>query len=339
MALVDRLRALPALLRDRPWALWVGYPAFFSLAFFAAFWLTFPSQQLASRVELEAKRALGIQLHVGSARPSLLAGLTLRDVEWVMAEGGTPGEDAPPPPAPVPAAAAPGAGGGAPTPAAAAPAGPPAVKIARATVRMGLINTLRGRRDISFDADAFGGAIDGRFVAGKDEQTITAHLRDVDLAQSPMRSYGLNLEGHVKQLDVEIKTPEGDIQKAEGTVVLKGENLVLQGGEVQHFDLPRIELGSLEGTVEIGGGKADFSKFETKGNDLEAKIEGFVRLASKLGSSTLSGKIKLKPSDGWWTKNESLRSIANMALPAQKDGFRLINVFGQVAKPSFRPQR
>jgi type II secretion system protein N len=132
---------------------------------------------------------------------------------------------------------------------------------------------------------------------------------------------------------------EGDIQKAEGTIALKGEKLVLKGGEVQHFSLPRIEMGELDGTIDVGSGKADFTHFEVKGADLEARIEGFIRLAERTTSSTVSGKIRLKPSDAWWTKNESLKSIANMALPAQKDGYRLINVFGQLAKPSFRPQR
>ena len=35
MPFADRIRALAALLKDRPWATWLGYPAFFSLAFFA----------------------------------------------------------------------------------------------------------------------------------------------------------------------------------------------------------------------------------------------------------------------------------------------------------------
>lgn len=338
MTLVDRIRALAPLLKDRPWARWAGYPGFFLVAFFAFFWLTFPSEQLASRIELEAKRRFDVQLEVGSARPALFSGVVLKDVDWILKDDGTgsrPGKS------PAVAAAAKGEGGGGegggeePAP----PPGPPRVRVDRATVKLGIFNTLRGRTDVSFDVDAFGGEIEGRVIAGEDERTITATAHDVDLARSPIKASGLELEGMLRELTVEVKAEGGDIQKAEGTVLLKGEKLVLEGGEVQHYDLPRIELGELDGAIEIGGGKADFTTFEVKGADLEAKIEGFVRLAAKTTSSTVSGKIKLKPSDAWWAKNESLKSIANMALPAQKDGFRLINVFGQVAKPSFRPQR
>jgi type II secretion system protein N len=89
--------------------------------------------------------------------------------------------------------------------------------------------------------------------------------------------------------------------------------------------------------IPIEAGKATIEALSLQGADLEANVEGgLVRLAPKLSQSTLAGKLKIKPSDDWWTRNEMLKNMANFALPAGKDGFRTITLAGQLRSPCAR---
>ena len=67
----------------------------------------------------------------------------------------------------------------------------------------------------------------------------------MDLARSPAKeAWGLDLEGVLKELAIDVTAEEGDVQKAEGTVLLRGENLVLKGGQVGQEDFfGRVQTG------------------------------------------------------------------------------------------------
>src|SRR5690606_2655070 len=124
------------------------------------------------------------------------------------------------------------------------------------------------------------------------------------------------------------------------TVEIHGEELVLNGGEVQMFELPQVALGALDGRIVFKEGTAEFEEFKIGGKDLEAEIaDGTVRLQPILKNSSITGKLRIKPSDDWWNRNEMLKTAANFALPAGKDGWRTISLYGPISSPKFRPQR
>lgn len=317
---------------QKSWMKWLGYPAFFFLALWLALYLTFPYDALRDRLAVEARNRLATEVQIGSVRLAGFTGLTLRDVSWVADDSRLP-----------PPAAAPEAGGEA---AGDEPAPPPApvadgrVVLDRVTAKAEVLALLRGKKAFTFDVDAWGGNVEGRYETSSDGLAIDAKLRGVDLARSPLRPLaGVELEGRVASADLELTSSGKDLSKATGKFTLKGEELQLKGGDVQGIELPAMALGTLDGNVTIENGKATFETFQLKGQDLEAQVEGFVRLSARLGASTLSGKLRLKPSDEWWNKNEMLKGMANFALPAGKDGWRSVGLYGQLQKPNFRPQR
>ncbi len=313
-----------ARLKGKPWLRWVGYPAFFNLAFTGGIYLTFPYDQLRDRIVSEASRATGMEVEIDKVRLAGVSGLTLHDV--VIGSD----LDAGIPPAAVPEGEE----------AAPVPAGPPRLHLDSVTAKADVLALLTGKRAVKFDVDAFGGDLRGKVVMGDDEQIFTAKARKIDFSQSPLKDFaGLDLVGSVDSLTIDLRSPGQDFSKADGTVEIHGKELVLNGGEVQMFELPKIALGTLDGRIEFKEGVADFEEFVIKGDDLEARLEGNMRLMPVIKQSSLTGKLRLKPSDDWWNRNELLKSAASFALPAGKDGWRTISVFGQIDKPNFRPQK
>jgi type II secretion system protein N len=327
----------------RSWTRWLGYPAFFGAAFWLCLYATFPNDALRDRIAAEARQRLGTEVQIGSVRLAGISGVTLRDVSWVADDAAASA---------APAAAAPAGENekaedekaeGEAAPADAKPATPAhdgRVVLDKVTAKAKLFSLLAGNQAFTLDIDAWGGNLSGVYEAGEENLTVRAKLTGVDLARSPLRALaGVDLAGKLSDVDLEITADGDDLTKANGSVTLKGEELQLQGGEVQGFELPAMALGTLDGAITVNNGKATFEKFELKGQDLQAEIDGYVRLSSRLKFSTLSGKLRLKPSDAWWNKNEMLKGMANLALPEGKDGWRTVGLYGQLAKPNFRPQR
>jgi type II secretion system protein N len=145
--------------------------------------------------------------------------------------------------------------------------------------------------------------------------------------------------GRIASMDIALRSPGGDFSKADGTVEINGEELALNGGEVQMFELPQIALGALQGRIEFKEGVADIEDLTIKGADLDARMEGQLRLQPVLKNSSLTGKLRIKPSDDWWNRNEMLKTAANFALPAGNDGWRTLAIYGSVGSPKFRPQK
>jgi len=215
---------------------------------------------------------------------------------------------------------------------------PDGVQLDSLTAKVDLLAAIRGKQGLSFDARAWGGRIEGSVVMGEDARRISVRAKDIVLEQSPVRSLsGLDLEGKLKSIEFDLAAEGADFSAAAGQLVIKGDDLVLRGGEVQNFELPKVVLGTLEGKLDVKDGKADTDGFELHGADLDAQLAASVRLASEFGSSTINGKLRLKPSDDWWNRNEMLKTAANFAMPAGNDGWRTVNLHGQLRRPGFRP--
>ncbi|HWV39332.1 MAG TPA: type II secretion system protein GspN [Vulgatibacter sp.] len=217
--------------------------------------------------------------------------------------------------------------------------GPPSgIQLDSLTARVDLLAALRGSQGLSFDARAWGGRIQGKVSFGEDSRRIAVHAKDLVLEQSPILALsGLDLEGTLESLDLELAAEGADFTTAAGRLVVKGDSLVLRGGEVQQFELPKVDLGILDGRVEVLDGRADTDGFEIRGPDLEAKVNATIRIAPDFGASTLTGKLQIKPSEDWWNRNEMLKTAANFAMPASGDGWRSLNLHGQLRRPGFRP--
>lgn len=295
---------LTAAVRGKSWAKWLGYAAFSWAVFLFALFLTFPSDAVRDRVVREARKA-GMNLRVESAGLALPLGLSLHDTFLILREPNPEQQQ-----------------------------GALAIHVEKLTVRPDLFAMIRGDTGLRFDANLWGGKAAGRMHRVDGEQRLTVQAKRVDLSRSVLAAMGLDLEGMVDELTLEYEG--ADASKAKGTLSISGDGLVLRGGEVAEFELPRITLGTLKGTVAMGDGRAEIEEFTLEGTDLQARIEGNVRLAPSLSQSTLNAKLSFKPSDAWWKANEMLQAGASMALPPDRDGFHSVTLYGPISKPRFR---
>lgn len=307
-------------IQGKRWVKWVGYPAFFNVAFLAGLHLTFPYDTLRDRMAGEARKATGMNVEIGKVRLAGVTGVKITDL--ALSQSGSAdyvvsNEDGAPPPAP-----------------------PARIEIDSLTAKADVFALLSGKKAVKFAIDAWGGELNGRFVSSQDETVLTASAKGINLAQSPVQAFaGLDLEGTLDSLKVDLQSPGADFSQADGTIEIDGNGLLLNGGEVQQFELPKIALGALRGKITLAKGEGEFETFSIDGEDLEARIDGKLRLAPAFSQSSLNGNLRLKPSDDWWNRNEMLKTAANFALPAKSDGWRVIAIYGQLGRPGFRPQR
>lgn len=301
---MNPMSRLIAKLREKKWARWLGYAAFSWLTFTVALIATFPSQRVKDRVVAVARDSLGMKLRVESAGLAFPLGLSLHDAFWILREP-DPEEGK----------------------------GAIAIHVDRLTVRPG-IGLLFGKPSFSFDAKLWGGKLSGTFEEGEQGRKLHAKARGIDLEKSVLSPLGLQIEGKLEELGLEFEGTEPT--KASGTLSLGGSDLLLRGGEVGEFELPRITLGKLEGKLALVDGKAEIETFRLDGRDLQAKAEGNLRLGRSLEQSSLQAKLSFKPSEDWWKANEMLRTGASMALPSDSEGFHSVQFFGSLSKPRIR---
>lgn len=299
------LAKFSTLLREKRWARWLAYSAFSWAVFSISLYLTFPSDQVKERLVQAAQANAGIRLRVESVGLAFPPGLTLRDSYLVLRE-----------------------------PDPEAQKGAVAIHLSRLTVRPSLLGLLTGKPALSFDARLWDGSLHGK--AGKNDEGshVKLHAKGLDLSQSVLGAIGLQASGKVDELSLHAAGPR--LREMTGELTIRGSDLVLEGGAVNEFELPRVALGTLEGKIAIGEGRAEIETFQAEGEDISATVEGSIRLADRLSLATLQTKLRFKPTEAFWQRNEMLRAGASMALKQDSEGYHSIQLYGQLVRPRFR---
>lgn len=291
-------------LREKRWARWLGLSLFSWAVFTFSLYLTFPSDAVRDRI-VQAARQQGMQVRMESVNLALPLGLTFNETYWILRE-----------------------------PDAKAEKSAIALHVSRLTVRPSLLGLITGKKAVSFDGRLWGGSLSGKAAASEEGNTIDARLRGLDLGQSLLGAVGLQVEGTIDEL--RLSATGSQLADMEGELTLNGSALQINGGEVNHFSLPKIALGDLEGQIHISAGRAEIDVFEANGEDLTARVEGSLRFADRFALSTLQTRLRFKPSEAWWEQNEMLRAGAAMALRKDDEGFHSIQLYGQLGRPRFR---
>lgn len=276
----------------------LAYSAFFSFAFAAMLYLTFPYSILIGKVK-SALVTQGYDVTIGSIGPSI-TGPKAKNVTLLFPQ--KPG---------VPERTA--------------------FMIPAVSARPMLIPP-----GIALRVELPGGTVHGgwRLVGGRQ---LTLEAKKLDLAKSNLKeAIGLDLTGSLNFL-VDLKLDPASTAKTTGRIALNGDSLLIAGGTVSNFDLPRIELGRLEGDIQLTGGKAEFKTFRTIGGDAELNVEGDIALADKLLMSTLRLKLKFKPKEEFLKKNALIAGGLNLAMSKDPQGFYAVGIERALGNPSFRP--
>jgi type II secretion system protein N len=240
-------------------------------------------------------------------------------------------------PAPAPGVAA---NGGGPAAAATAPAaGPPQSEATAQAIPIDSVKVWPSlfSMGIGYEAHLFGGTVSGSVgLWGKSHVVI--HSKGLDLARANAKaSVGVDLAGKLDTNIDLVLDPDGT--KTTGKVSITGEGLIINGGTVAQYDLPKVELGQLDMALKLDGGKGTVDLFKTQGGDVDAALEGEIALAQKILLSALKLKLKFKPGEDFLKRNSFIQTGLSFAMSKDGRGFYTVNVNRVLGNPGFQPQR
>ena len=297
----------------RPWKKWAAYGAFALVAFAFALRQTAPVDALSERLVLEAAAA-GWQLRLADSAPAGFAGVRMTGVTLESAAGAK-------------------------------------IPLDAVTAKLRLLPLLLGRRSVDFDADVYGGRVEGIAEESATARRLAARLDKVDLgrAAAVRKLVGVDLAGTVTG-DVDLALDPREPAKSSGRLDLAVDQAAIQGGEVPvaamgggALTLPKIALGTVTAKATVKDGRATFDTLAAKGGgDLEVEGEGlYVQLQPRLASAPLFGRARLRFADAFWQKGgtASLRGIVELALAPgrDRDGSYGFQLFGTLGSPQARP--
>lgn len=278
----------------------LGYSAFFSFAFGLMLWFTFPFRTVADIAQAQARKS-NLGLEIGEIGPSLL-GIKARRIELTP-----PRQEGSPEPEPIP--------------------------IDEVKLRPTLFPA-----GVAYQARLFGGTVAGRVGLLSKTPSIVATAKGLELGRANAKAaVGLDLGGRLDASVDVVLNPDGT--KIAGKVTLNAEGLVIHGGTVAHYDLPKVDLGRLEVSLKAEGGKGTIDFFKSQGADVESSLEGELALAQKPLLSPLKLKLKFKPADPFLDRNSFIKTGLNFGGSRDPRGFYTVSIGRVLGNPSFAMQR
>ena len=289
--------ATTALQRLRAFAL----PAGTVLAFLVFLLVTFPFDTLARRIEIEVQRAGG-DITIGSMGPAFL-GFRARDVRLR------------PPSTTGPA---------------------PEFRFDAVTIRPDFLALLGRRTSFSFAASAFSGSAKGHAAFSNEPRTsgslqsLKLEMADVDLRSLPLKeAFGAELLGRATgKFELPTLLPT---ETTTGSISLSIKGLAVGNATVQGLTLPRTALGDLDASIVIDKGAARVERAQTRGGDIDLDVEGTIRLRPLLSLSQADLRLRLHPSERWFSANPAMRGLLGL-LQRQPDGSYLVPLNGPLSR-------
>lgn len=301
------------------WKVILGYLAFSLFALAVSFYLTFPYGALESRVKAEAEKS-GLHVQMASLGPGLF-GLTATGVRLSKLSSGA--EEKPPEP----------------------------VTLQSVSVRPSLFPL-----GVSVRARVLGGNLSLR-VGGLKQLVVQAQARELNLAEGNLKAVtGLDLSGRASgELELSIpkttiggsKVLEPDLGQASGTLSLRLNELIVKGGTVTvpipmygpeptPVDLPKVVLGEVELGLKFEKGAGTLEAGSVKGQGLEAKASGSLKLAKRLEYSEPNVELRLKAEPEFVKSLGMYGAGLSMLRADPKDpSWRLGQVSGYLGGPRF----
>ncbi|HWO13934.1 MAG TPA: type II secretion system protein GspN [Polyangiaceae bacterium] len=271
---------------------WVGYVFAYLLAFLVFAYLSFPYDRLRQYV---------ISTYNATQTPPSQNRLEIDSLTWSWRFPGIVAEGVrlvvPPPPAPE----------------AEKPVPPQYLEAKEVYISASALALLTGAREASFGAEALDGDIAGWARDSSAGRRLELQLDGVNPGSIPQleATIGLPLAGSISgQISVDI--PEGNFSKAEGTVDLSAEDLVLGDGKAKiknTIALPELHMGAFVLKAQIGGGKLKIDECTSQGRDLELALTGSLRLRPKLENSVADLELKFSFGEKYRSQSDTTKAL------------------------------
>lgn len=172
---------------------------------------------------------------------------------------------------------------------------------------------LSGAREASFGAEALDGEISGWASDSSAGRKLELQLEGVNPGSIPQlaSTVGLpiagSLSGHIS-LDI----PEGSITKAEGTVDLAAEDLVLGDGKAKiqnAITLPELHMGAFVLKAQVSSGRLKIDECTAQGRDLDLALTGNLRLRPKIENSVADLELKFSFAEKYRNQSDTTKAL------------------------------
>jgi len=271
---------------------WVGYVLAYLLAFVLFAYVSFPYERLRTYV---------VSVYNSAQTPPSQNRLEIDSLTWswrfpgIVAEGVRLVVPSPP------------------VPDAEKPSPPQYLEAKEVYVSASALGLLTGAREASFGADALDGDISGWARDSESGRRLELQLDGVNPGSIPQLQgiIGLPLAGSLSgQISVDV--PEGNFSKAEGTVDLAAEDLVLGDGKAKiknTIALPELHVGKFVLKAQITGGRLKIDECTSQGRDLELALTGSLRLRPKVENSVADLELKFSFAEKYRTQSDMTKAL------------------------------
>jgi type II secretion system protein N len=162
--------------------------------------------------------------------------------------------------------------------------------------------------DVDFEGTLDEGSVAGAFYQSDDESRIAFKISDLPLYSVPKLQDSVNAPVRgTFAIDVNMAAPNNEWAKATGRLEVHCYSCTIGDGETKLYvpgtkktsmlakgvTIPLIDLGTLDGVLEIADGKAVAEEFGTESTDIVFKISGEVEFKDPIAHSRLDLLIKV----------------------------------------------
>jgi type II secretion system protein N len=172
---------------------------------------------------------------------------------------------------------------------------------------------LTGARAASFGAQALGGEISGWARDSAALRRLELQLDGVNPGAVPQlaAAIGLPLSGRLSG-HITLDLPENNLMKAEGSVELAAEDLVLGDGKAKiqgMIALPELHMGAFTLKAGITGGRLKLDECVAQGKDVDLALTGGLRLRKRLEASLAELELKFSFSEKYRGQNDLTKAL------------------------------
>lgn len=176
---------------------------------------------------------------------------------------------------------------------------------------------ISGAREASFGAHALEGEIYGFVSDSEASRRFDLQLDQVNPGAVPQlaSAIGLPLSGRLSG-SIKLELPEANLSKAEGTVELTAEDLVLGDGKAKIqglLELPELHMGVFKLKGEVAAGRLKLDECVAQGRDADLSLVGSVRLRQKFENSIADLDLKFSFSEKYKTQSDLTKALFGQA--------------------------
>jgi type II secretion system protein N len=215
---------------------------------------------------------------------------------------------------------------------------------------------LTGAREASFGARALDGEVAGWARDSAAGRHLDLQLDGVNPGKIPQlaNTIGLPLGGSLSG-HASVEVPEGNVTRAEGTLELTAEDLVLGDGKAKiqnTIALPELHMGAFNLKAQISGGRLKIDECTAQGRDLDLALTGSIRLRPKVESSVADLELKFSFAEKYRNQSDMTKAlfgqpevkipglfdtVTSSHLSKQEDGSYAARLSGTLSRMQPRP--